>query len=149
MYYIGNITGDIYIRMLNHLGKSCDSFHLVEPIGDSSEFPSDLPPVKQKLNEYLCEKRRVTSWAGTKIKVREEKRKAIEHIYRCCKSSVDKLLAYDSFFDIENQIDIAFLKENQCVIFTISHERIVMTEESFWGDFFDNTDCALSQSQKF
>jgi hypothetical protein len=149
MYYVENIDRETYIKVLNFLGKACNSFSLVEPIADSIGFPKDLPEIKQNLTAYLREAKRVTSWAGTKIKVRGEREKAIEHVYRCCKNSVNMLTVYDSFFDIDDQIDIAFFKDDKCALFTTSHEMILMIDKNFWGDFFDNTDCRLRKAENF
>ena len=50
--------------MLEHLGKECDHFSLVEPIIDSVDFPEEIPPTKASLLEFLMKKNRVTSWPG-------------------------------------------------------------------------------------
>ena len=149
MHYIHDINGASYQMMLEHLGKECDYFSLVEPIIDSVDFPEEIPPTKASLLEFLMKKNRVTSWPGTKIKVAKESKKAVEHIFKCCKSSLCKLYDKDSFYDIEYQMDIAFFKDNQCILFTISHERIMMADLDFWGDFFNKVNAKTLKANNF
>lgn len=149
MHCVTNIQKDTYIKMLNFLAKNCDTFSLVEPNGDLPGIPYELPDIKKSLNEYLKEQKWVASWAGTKIKVRSESQKAIQHTYRCCDNSVAKLIRFHSFFEIEDQMDISFFQADRCVLFTTSHESVLMIDLDFWKDFFDNADCMLIKAKKF
>lgn len=149
MYYLYDINKERYDKMLDYVCKSCEMFYLVEPIVNCENFPEELPSPKDKLVDYLKERKRVTSWAGTKIKVRDKKREAVEHCYRCCKNSVDKLRSYESFFDYDNQMDIAFFKDNQCVLFAIAHEEILMVDMDFWHEFFETTSCSVTKAKGF
>ena len=40
-------------------------------------------------------------------------------------------------------MDIAFFVKEICVLYTISHEEIVVVDMKYWDDFFENTDCRL------
>lgn len=149
MYYLYDINKEGYNKILDYLYKNCEMFYLVEPMADSEDFPEELPSPKDNLVEYLIERKRVTSWAGTKIKIKNKKRKAVEHSYRCCKNSVEKLRSYGSFFDYDDQMDIAFFKDNQCVLFAIAHEQIIMIDMDFWEGFFETISCSIIKAKDF
>jgi len=149
MYYVNNVEKEDFIKMLDFLAKECDTFCLVEPNVDFPESTNELPDIKKSLSQYLKEENRVTVWPGTRIKVRRESQKAIQHIYRCCPNSIEKLKKFSSFFDIEDQIDISFFHGDKCVLFTISHEGILMVDLNFWQDFFNNTACTLIKAKNF
>ncbi len=76
-------------------------------------------------------------------------KKAVEHTYKCCKNSLSVLRKFNSFFEIEDQMDISFYKENNCVFFTISHEDIAMVDLDIWKDFFDNTNVSLIKVKNY
>ena len=149
MHYVENVEKEDYIKMLDFLAKNCDTFSLVEGNAGIPDYPDELPDTKKALAEYLKAENRVTSWPGTEIDVRIESGKALEHVYGCCKGSVEQLKKSSSFFEIEEEwdMDISFFKSGQCVLFTISHEGILMVDLDFWQDFFDGSAWMLTKAK--
>ncbi|MDR1540407.1 MAG: hypothetical protein LBU32_20895 [Clostridiales bacterium] len=149
MHFVSDMNALEFYEALDYLAINCDTFSLVDSNIFRSGFSVHLPPIKKRLTYYLIDRKRVVSWAGTQILVRYENKKPIEHVYSCCKDSTQILKKYyKSFFDIEYQMDISFFKSNQCVLFTISHESILMVDLDFWKDFFDNTFCVLDKGKQ-
>jgi hypothetical protein len=143
IYLIAAINKNDYDNLTNYLAQYCDSYALVEPHADSYDFPDELPPIKMQLEQYLISRKRIVSWPGTKMKVKYDREKAVEHIYRCCKNSMKVFNNYNSFFEIEWDIDAAFYKEKKCVLWMIAHEGMMFVDLNFFGTFFDNTQCKL------
>ena len=90
-YKVFDIDQEIYGKMLGYL-RSCDRFSLVEPMADTEDFPSILPEPKDKLMEWMLERKRVTRWPGTKIYVRNKRDMAVQHFYQYHKKSFDVLM---------------------------------------------------------
>ena len=151
MHFVSNIDKELYNNMINYLGKHCDKFSLVEPHADSDGFPDKLPPTKEKLSQFLLERKRVSSWAGTQRFIFKDSEKAVEHIYKCCNISVKPLLIFDSFFDIDTEydIDISFYKDGKCVLFAVAHEEMLLVDLDFWGSFFVGKKCKLESTNAF
>lgn len=143
MYYVFGIDNNKYKLILDKLYMMCDRFCLVEPIADTEDFPDLLPEPKRKLSEFVIEKKRTRIWPGTKIKTKNKNKEAIQHFYRCSKSSIEILKKYSNFFQYEDQMDVAFFIEDCCVLYTISHEEVVAIDMNYWNNFFESINCKL------
>lgn len=40
-------------------------------------------------------------------------------------------------------MDIAFFAKENCVLYTISHEEVVVADMKYWNDFFEKIGCEL------
>jgi len=58
-------------------------------------------------------------------------------------------MQFNSFLDIEYQIDIAFYRNKENILFTISHENIILVDLDFWGTFFENTGCQIIKAENY
>ncbi|MDR1019104.1 MAG: hypothetical protein LBM02_10440 [Lachnospiraceae bacterium] len=135
------------MKILKFLEKNCSTFSLVEPNIGYSDFPYELPNLKVDLQDYLRKSEKVTSWPGTKCKVAKGEEKPVLHNYECSRESIKYLKKYNSFWDIEEQMDIAFYKTFKCILYTISHEEMLVVDLAFWGNFFEYTNCVLIKSR--
>ncbi len=138
-YYVFEIENTKYKLMLDKLCNLSDRFCLVEPIADTKDFPEP----KGELEKFLIERKRTCVWLGTKIKVRRKNKEAIQHFYKCSKSSIDILKRYSDFFQYEDQMDIAFFTKENCILYTISHEETIVVDMKYWNDFFKRIECKL------
>lgn len=117
---------DIYQKLLHLLLKESTTFCLVDSmIDNNADFDEDgflveLPCSKEALKPYYVNRKKVKKWPGT-IK---NSKKAELHTYKTCKNSIDYLKNFNSFFDIEDQIDISFFYKESCIFYTISHEEL-------------------------
>ena len=142
-YYVFEIENTKYKLMLDKLCNLSDRFCLVEPIADTKDFPDILPEPKGELEKFLIERKRTYVWPGTKIKLRSKNKEAIQHFYKCSKASIDILKRYSDFFQYEDQMDIAFFAKENCVLYTISHEEIIVVDMKYWNGFFKKIECKL------
>ena len=142
-YYVFGVENIKYKLILDRLCNLSDIFCLVEPIADTRDFPDELPEPKGELGKFLIERKRTCVWPGTKIKVRRKDKEAIQHFYKCSKASIDILKKYLDFFHYEDQMDIAFFAKEKCVLYTISHEEIIVVDIKYWNDFLEKIECRL------
>jgi hypothetical protein len=124
-----------YIALLDILGKECDSVCLVDPLNLGYD-PDHIPISVISLKPYLIDTERVYMWPGTEMEYEREEDKAIMYRYRCCEESMGILKKYDSFYDIEADIDVSFFVQDRCIFYTISHETMLFADEDFVKDTF-------------
>jgi hypothetical protein len=141
LFIISNVDRESYFKMLEHLERECDTFSLV----DINFHPDNVHPTKEALTEHLKNEMRVSSWPGTTRIFAKEEDRAIATFYTCNVKSVSILYKFDSFYQIENDMDISFFKNEVCVVLAINHERIMIVDLDFWGTFFDEMDCQLCE----
>ena len=104
-----------------------------------------INPTKEALTEHLTKEMKVSTWPGTTSEFEKEEDRAVATFYVCNEKSISIFYKLDSFFQIENDIDISFFKDEECVLLTINHEDIMIIDLDFWGAFFDDTNCELCE----
>ncbi|WP_407371399.1 hypothetical protein [Carnobacterium sp.] len=91
------------------------------------EYPTEnntIMKIKTKLNEFKIETKWLTKWPGTKLPRKKIKAKA--DIYNYNKFSYNILKNSTSLIseEQENDIDVFFLKNRNCIFFSVIHEDI-------------------------
>lgn len=131
MFYDINIKNKkIYREILKILKDNCDVFALVnESIEDLGNY---IPPTISKLAETCIKEENVNRWPGNKS---GRKRYTKRYVHKVCKSSMDVLKQFSNFFEIEDQMDIAFYKDKECILYTVSHEGDCMCKGKYFADY--------------
>lgn len=138
-YSYVKISHEHYQKVLDILEKRCSFFDLVEPNMLYAEEPYQLPEIKEKLKAFCTGQARVRAWNGTQICGGVKQKWPMKHTYKCNKASITHLRIYSFFFELEDDIDIAFYSPDnkEAVFYTVSHEGICMIDKTFWGDCFE------------
>lgn len=130
MYKI-NIKNKVeYHSILNYLFEICDKFKLV-----SLNF--NIKTI-DKLNKHLIEEKLVKKWPGTvkgpksnmKIyKFNKETLKLFKEYENFFEYNVEDNIGYYTSFYSDEQIDISFYNKDKCILYTICHEGLCISED--------------------
>lgn len=112
-----------YKRLLKLLEKNSDRFNLVSPhtFFTKEIYNIDMTETQKYLSDYCISHKWVNKWPGTK-----GGKKVLMQTYKINDYCIDYLKSIDSFFALEDQMDIAFYHLDECVCYTISHEELCL-----------------------
>ncbi|WP_035051068.1 hypothetical protein [Carnobacterium pleistocenium] len=109
-----------YLKIIECLKDFSTEMVIVEyPVGNNTAMK-----IKTKLNEFKIETKWLTKWPGTKLPRKKTKAKA--DIYNYNKFSYNALKNSTSLISEEQEkdIDVFFLKNRNCIFFSVIHEDI-------------------------
>lgn len=127
VYEMVSLKEDSFGKLLDYLEKNSDSFCLVNPFiyFDKQFSEKCLSNTEQILMDYCIGRKWVKKWPGTKTS-----HKVLMSTYAMRNFCMKYFKKLGSFFAIENDIDISFFYNDECLCFCISHENMLFVRKS-------------------
>lgn len=136
MYKINIKNKADYYAIINYLFEICDKFKIVS-------LHSGIKNIERlrfidKLNGYCIEEKLVRKWPGmvkgpkSNMKIypfNKETLKLLEEYKNFFEYKVEDNIGYYGSFDSNEQIDISFYNGEVCILYTICHEGLCISED--------------------
>lgn len=142
MYKINIKSKDDYHTIINYLFEICDKFKVVNAYGDAKNI--EKSKFADELNSFCIEEKKVKKWPGMAKSPKSKMR-----VYSCNKTTLklfkrqenffeyklDDGIGYYNTFDIDEQFDISFYNNDECLLYTIGHEGLCISENRKLKEF--------------
>ncbi len=127
VYAMVSLKEDSFGKLLEYLEENCDSFYLVNQYiyFDKHFSEKSLSNTEQILIDYCVGRKWVKKWPGTKTS-----HKVLMSTYVMSDFCMKYFKKLGSFFAIEDEIDISFFHNDECLCFSISHENMLFVCKS-------------------
>lgn len=152
MFNINIKSKDDYYKIITYLFETCDRFKVVSMYGDAK----DIEKIKftYELNTFCIEEKKVRKWPGM-----EKAPKSKMRIYLCNKITLKLFKNHKNFFEYnekdgiwsyntfgtDRQFDISFYNNDVCILYTIGHEGLCLSEDRELKEFLSEKNIDFEQ----